>query len=157
MTFQKGQSGNPAGRPLGARGKAALFVEAMFEGEAEDIIRMAIVKAKEGDLAAVRLCLDRIAPRPKDRVVPFELPPLRSAQSALDATAEIAAAVARGDMSPAQAEDVSRLVDRYLTTLEAVVFERRVSRLEAQCNITPPEPPRYPPEPRSDVPEAAEP
>jgi len=63
MTFQPGQSGNPAGRPKGARGKAAaLLAERMFEGEAEDIIRADIDLAKGGDAAAVRVCLDRIAP-----------------------------------------------------------------------------------------------
>jgi hypothetical protein len=138
MTFQKGQSGNPAGRPPGARGKAALIAEALFEGEAETIIRTAIEKAKEGDLAAVRLCLDRIVPRPRDRVVSFELPVLRSAESALAAVADIAAAVGRGDVTPGQADDLSKLVDRFLTTLECVELERRLTRLEEQTGIRPP-------------------
>jgi hypothetical protein len=42
MTFQKGQSGNPAGRPLGARGKANLFAEALSAGDAQEIIQTAI-------------------------------------------------------------------------------------------------------------------
>ena len=37
MTFQPGQSGNPAGRPRGARGKAAVLAERMFEGDPADI------------------------------------------------------------------------------------------------------------------------
>ena len=61
MTFQKGQSGNPAGRPPGARGKATLFAEALSAGDAQEIVRTAIDKAKQGDMAAVRFCLDRIA------------------------------------------------------------------------------------------------
>jgi hypothetical protein len=66
-TFQSGQSGNPAGRPTGARGKAAMPAECMFEGGAEAIIGAAIDLAKAGEAAALRVCRDRIAPRPKDR------------------------------------------------------------------------------------------
>lgn len=74
--FEPGQSGNPAGRPKGSRNKATLAVEVLFDGEAEVITRKAIELAKNGDLAAIRLCLDRIAPPRKDRPVLFALPPL---------------------------------------------------------------------------------
>jgi hypothetical protein len=96
MTFQPGQSGNPAGRPKGARGKAAILAEELFEGEAENIIRAAIEAAKGGDTTAVRVCLDRVAPRRRDRAVSFELPPLHNAASVLSALADIAAARFRG-------------------------------------------------------------
>ena len=33
MTFQPGQSGNPAGRPKGLRGKATILAEQLFELE----------------------------------------------------------------------------------------------------------------------------
>jgi Family of unknown function (DUF5681) len=35
--FQKGQSGNPSGRPRGARNKTTLAAEALLDGEAENI------------------------------------------------------------------------------------------------------------------------
>ena len=130
MTFQPGQSGDPAGRPKGARGKAAIFAEQLFEGEAENIIRAAIEAAKGGDATAVRVCLDRVAPRRRDRVVSFELPPLHSAASVLSALADIAAAVSRGDLTPSEADNVSKLLDRYLRTLEHVELEQRVTKLE---------------------------
>jgi hypothetical protein len=57
MRFEKGQSGNPAGRPPGSRNKATILGESIFQGEAEAIIRMAINTAKEGDVRAIRLCL----------------------------------------------------------------------------------------------------
>jgi hypothetical protein len=68
--FEPGQSGNPAGRPKGSRNKATLAVEVLLDGEAESITRKAIELAKKGDLAAIRLCLDRIASPRKDRPVP---------------------------------------------------------------------------------------
>ena len=55
--FQKGHSCNPNGKPKGARNKATLAAEALLDGEAEAITRKAIEKAKEGDMAAIRLCL----------------------------------------------------------------------------------------------------
>ena len=70
MTFQSGQSGNPAGRPKGARGKATILAERLLDGEAQDIIRAAINLAKSGDVAAIIwVCLDRIAPRKRHRPV----------------------------------------------------------------------------------------
>ena len=57
--FEKGQSGNLNGRPKGTRNKTTLAMEALLDGEAEAITRKAIEKAKEGDMVAIRLCLER--------------------------------------------------------------------------------------------------
>jgi Family of unknown function (DUF5681) len=100
MTFQSGQSGNPAGRPKGARGKATILAEGMFDGEAQEVIRAAIDLAKSGDVSVIRVCLDRIAPRKRDRPVDFELPPLRTAADATVALGAITAAVSAGDLTP---------------------------------------------------------
>ena len=108
----------------------------MFEGEAENIIRAAIDAAKGGDATAVRVCLDRVAPRRRDRVVSFELPPLHSAASVLSALADIAAAVSGGDLTPAEADAISRLLDRYLRTLEHVELEQRIAKLERAVPAT---------------------
>jgi hypothetical protein len=60
--FPAGVSGNPAGRPKGSRNKTTLAIEALLEGEAEALTRKAIERALEGDMAALRLCMDRLAP-----------------------------------------------------------------------------------------------
>jgi Family of unknown function (DUF5681) len=62
MQWQKGQSGNPAGRPHGSRNKATMLMQNLLEGEAEAIARKAIEMAKDGDMAAIRVCMDRLAP-----------------------------------------------------------------------------------------------
>ena len=130
MTFQPGQSGNPNGRPRGARNKTTLAVEALLDGEAESITRKAIELAKSGDGPALRLCLDRIAPARKDRSVAFELPKLESAGDAVKAATAIVEAVACGDLTPSEANDLSRVVEGFTRTLEAVDFEARLTRLE---------------------------
>jgi hypothetical protein len=53
--FRKGQSGNPSGRPPGARNKTTLAAEALLDGEAEALTRKAIERALEGDTTALRL------------------------------------------------------------------------------------------------------
>src|ERR1700676_1161621 len=92
--FTKGRSGNPAGKPRGARHQATLAAEALFDGEAEGLSRKAIELALAGDVPALRICLDRILPPRRERPVHFKLPPLRSATDAAAALAAITAAVA---------------------------------------------------------------
>jgi hypothetical protein len=132
MIFEKGQSGNPAGRPPGARNKATILAEAMFQGEAEAIIRMAIGKAKDGDITAIRLCLDRVLPRQRERATAFDLPPIDSAADALAALTTILAGVRAGDLTAAEGSGLSKLVDHYMRALEAKDFEERLRLLESQ-------------------------
>ena len=58
--FQPGKSGNPKGRPHGSRNKATLAVEALLDGQAEALTQVAIQSALEGDLLALRLCLQNL-------------------------------------------------------------------------------------------------
>jgi hypothetical protein len=133
--FQKGTSGNPAGRPLGSRNKATIALEALLDGEGEAITRKAIELAKTGDATALRLCLDRIISPRRDRPVSFRLPPITTAADAAQASATLVAAVAGGDLTPGEAAELGKLVESFVRTLEAHDFEQRLIRLE-QSNGT---------------------
>jgi Family of unknown function (DUF5681) len=56
--FQKGMSGNPAGKPRGALNHATRAAQLLLDGEANAITRKCIEMALEGDTTAMRLCLD---------------------------------------------------------------------------------------------------
>jgi hypothetical protein len=129
--FRKGQSGNPRGRPAGARNAATVIAEQLLDGEAETLIRKTIQKAKQGNVPALRMCLDRILPPRRERPVPFTLPELGSAADASKAMAAITVAVASGELTPAEAGELSKLVESYLKTIEATDIERRLRALEA--------------------------
>lgn len=128
--FAKGTSGNPSGKPKGARHRSTLAAEALLEGEAEALTRKAVELALAGDTVALRLCLDRLVPPRRDRPVLFELPPLATAADAPKALATITAAVASGDLTPAEAGDLSALVERFVRAVEAAELEVRISELE---------------------------
>jgi len=124
------QLGNP-GRPPGARHKATLAAEALLDGEAEGLTRKAIEAALGGGMTALRICLDRILPPRKECPVNFKLPPLKSAENAAAAMAAITEAVAAGELALGEAEAASALVERFVRTLEAGEFEKRLRALEA--------------------------
>src|SRR5919107_578571 len=92
-TFQKGQSGNPAGKPPGARHRATRMLDELLDGEAEAIGRVAIDEAKAGNPAVLKLCLDRLMPARKDRHLAFALPPIEASADLTRATGALLAAV----------------------------------------------------------------
>src|SRR5215472_16581083 len=124
------QQGNP-GRPPGARHKATLAAEALLDGEAEGLTRKCVEAALGGDMGALRICMDRILPPRRDRPVSFKVPALKSAEDAAAAMAAITEAVAAGELTLAEAETASALVERFVRTLEAGEFEKRLRALEA--------------------------
>jgi Family of unknown function (DUF5681) len=128
--FRKGASGNPGGRPAGTRNKALLAIEALLDGEAEAITRIAVEKAKEGDATALRLCLERILPPRKDRPVSFSLPQLGTVTDAPAATAAIVAAVAAADITVTEGSELARLVDTYVRAVEASDLDKRLRAIE---------------------------
>ena len=130
MVFKPGKSGNPSGKPKGARNKTTLAIEALLDGEAEAITREAIKMAKAGDATAMRLVMERlIAPR-KDHVVPFDLPELQSASDALQAAISIVKAVAAGELTPYQAAELSKTIDSFVRVAGAADLDVRIKRLE---------------------------
>jgi len=130
--FKPGQSGNPAGRPKGTRNAVTRAVEVLLDGEAEELTRKAIELAKNGDMAAVRLCLDRIIPPRKDRHVAFPLPAMNEPVDAVKGLASIVAAVASGELTPSEASELTKLVEGYARVLETVDHEERLLALEGK-------------------------
>ena len=128
--FAKGTSGNPAGRPAGARNKATLAVEAMLEGEAERLSRKAIEMALEGNVVALRLCLDRIAPPRRGRPVSLDIGAVRTAADFADAQAAVLMAMATGEITLEEAADAARVIEAVGSAYERRDMENRLAALE---------------------------
>jgi hypothetical protein len=128
--FPKGRSGNPSGRPQGARNAATVIAEQLLDGEAVTLVRKVIEKAKRGDMTALRVCLDRILPPRRERPMLFTLPELRSVSDATKAIAAVALAVAKGEVGPSEAAELSKLIESYVRAVEATELEQRLLALE---------------------------
>ena len=128
--FAKGQSGNPDGRPAGARNRKTLAAAILLEGEAEALTRKAVELALSGDPTAMRLCLERILPPCRERAVKFALPSIESAADIAPAMKAVAAALADGIITPGEGEAIARIVDTFVRAIETSDFERRLKALE---------------------------
>jgi Family of unknown function (DUF5681) len=128
--FKRGTSGNPRGRPKGQRNKATMAIEELLDGEAEGLARKVIEKGLGGDMAALRLCLERLLPPRRERPLAFDLPKIESAKDAQAASSAILAACAAGDLSPSEATAVMELVSAYVRMLQETELEARIVALE---------------------------
>jgi len=120
-----------SGRPKGSRNRATVAIESLLDGQAEALTQAAVTRALEGDGIALRLCMERIAPAPKDKRVIFDLPTIESAVDASDAAGSVLRAVSKGALTPIEATRVMGLIDSYRRTLELTEIESRLQVLEA--------------------------
>ena len=130
MQFQKGESGNPAGRPRGSRNKASIRMQELLEQKAEELVNKAVEMAVDGNIGALRLCLARVVPAREYHPLLCEMPPLAKAADAVAAIAGIASAAVAGDVTADEAAKLAKVISLYVNTLEAREFEDRLASLE---------------------------
>lgn len=110
--FKKGQSGNPSGRPAGSRNKTTMAMQALLDGEAESLTRKALDMALGGDLAALKICLERLLPAIQERTINFTMPPIKNYGDALKALNSILQALANGEITLSEAIKLNGLIDQ---------------------------------------------
>jgi hypothetical protein len=132
MPFVKGQSGNPAGRPVGSRNKVNRAMDPVFAANGEAIIERVVEHAKAANPVAMRLCLDRLVPSGKHRLLRFQLPPMKTGEDVHAAITTIHDALGDGDISTSDAAELLRVAQLTLRLLREVDTEARAveERLE---------------------------
>ena len=126
--FVKGQSGNPRGRRYGSRNKATLAAAVLLDGESEALTRKAVELALASDPTALRLCIERILPPCRERPVKFTLPPIENAADISVAMNAVTLALARGIITPGEAERIANVVDTFARAITTT--KRRESAVD---------------------------
>lgn len=133
--FQKGQSGNPSGRPKGSKNRATLLAIAAMQGELGSIVKTIIEAAKKGDMTAARLVVDKLIPAAKDRPIGITLPDLKNIAGCREAQATVVQAVADSDLLPSEGEHLSAMIEYQRKGLEGDIVLARLTAIEERLNM----------------------
>lgn len=129
--FVKGKSGNPRGKKPGTKHKRTLLLAAMSTDDRAAIVEKIIRQAKRGDRASQRLIVDRTEPPRRGSPVRFALPDIVSIGDVVAAQRAIAAAMTKGRLTPAEAVEVSGVVELARRAIETSQLEARLLAIEA--------------------------
>ena len=134
MPFKKGQSGNPKGKRPGTRHKATQAALKLLGGDLEAITQECVRQAKEGNLMAVKLVLDKLIPSAKELPLILSLPKVAGAADLSAALSAVMAAVAQGDITPGEGQALTTMLEAYRKGIEFTDIEARLRTLEERAN-----------------------
>lgn len=128
--FQKGKSGNPKGKPKGARNRSTLAAEQFLESSLEGVCKSIEQAALQGNMFAAKMILERFLPTRKDRILRIDFPEIQDIEDILKALKTIVNAVGSGEISPSEGESLSKTLDMYVKAIETQQIESRLSQIE---------------------------
>ena len=129
--FKPGQSGNPGGRPKGKSKVAQL--RALLEPSVPDLVAKAKEMAMAGDVAALRLCLERVLPPLKAMDSPVQIEGLSGTQGLSEQGGEVINAMAEGSINPSEAATLLKALADQAKIVEVEELEKRITALE-ECS-----------------------
>jgi len=129
MTFVKGQSGNPAGRPLGCKNKVNREFDAELLNKGEYLAGQLFQHFADGNATALRLVTQRMAPVPKTRTFDIDLPQLNSPADRPAAMDAIRRALCEGEITIEEANGLIGYVDKALGYDHAAVAKGQLVAL----------------------------
>ena len=130
MPFEKGHSGNPNGKPKGALNRTTLIAQALLDGKAETLIEKVVERAMAGDVACLRICLERLVPRKKDAPIEIDLPEIGAIADLPKLFAALMANLRQGEITSSCATTLIDLAEGLRKSLEVAELEQRISALE---------------------------
>lgn len=130
--FQKGASGNPRGRP---RSSLSATVRDRIAGHLDELVDVLLDRARQGDVAAARTLLERVAPALKVEELPVRVDLPDGADLASTGRA-VLAHVAAGALAPGQASALLAGLGTVARVIEVDEVVRRLAKLEERLDAS---------------------
>jgi hypothetical protein len=118
------------GRPRGSRNRVARVCQDTLDGHAENLMKKCVVLAYQGNTTAMRLCMERLMPARRQRTLQFRLPPIKTITDVAVASESVVSGVARGQLTPAEGQAFSAMLDDRRRVIEIQDQEPRIRALE---------------------------
>jgi len=129
VSFKKGESGNPQGRPRGIADKR-VELRALLDPHKEELVAKAVERALEGDTQALRLCLERLIPPIKSQDLPIQV---SIAGETLTEKAESVLQLAEsGDLAISEISSLLQSLSTLARIIDVDELERRITALEGK-------------------------
>lgn len=125
--FKKGESGNPAGKPKGTtdwRSKLRKQIEEAAPG----LIDKLVAQAEWGDVAAIKLLLDKVLPNVKPQSLPVNIDIPTGDESA--SILAVFSAMSKGEISPDAGNELVHALATLSKVRETSEIIQRIEQLE---------------------------
>jgi hypothetical protein len=125
--FKPGQSGNPSGKPRGAKDKRT-ELRALLKPHAEALVQKVVEMALQGDKAALRLCLERLVAPIRSKDEPVCIPGMKGTLS--ERAAKVTDGMAQGRITPHEGATILGALAAQAKIIESDELEKRIAKLE---------------------------
>ncbi len=129
MRYEKGQSGNPNGRPKGIQDRR-VALRAMLDPHKDALVEKAVELALDGDTQAMKLCLDRLIPPIKSVEMPVQAN--ITGDTLADQARSVIALADQGQHSIQEIIGLMHAVSSMARIIDVDELERRISALESR-------------------------
>jgi len=128
--FVKGRSGNPFGRPKGAKNKATLAAQALIDADAGELTSRYLEIAKSGDPQALRWLLERVIPPKRANTFCVDLPKVETIEDLPGLYFAIVEAIRSGEHSREEIDVLLKAAGNIQRGLQVPDTEGRLKKLE---------------------------
>jgi len=123
------------GRPVGSRNKTTVALQALIDGQAENVVQSMIEAANQGNVSAAKALLDRLVPPCKTAPLATPLMEVGSQAGFAQVALDVFNKVARGELTADEAIQVTGLLAAQAKLHETLVFEDRLKRIEEKLGV----------------------